>query len=285
MNPKQFKAKTRNFAMERHLNPQIVQRYFMMEKLLECISESDYQDDFVLKGGFLIGSKYGLENRSTVDIDTTFRNSNLTKEKLIEVFKELTARPTKEGIQFELQSLSETREADFYPGFQAKIIALLDKARIPFKLDITSGDSIIPEAIFYEHKLMFEDKKIRIPAYPTEQILSEKLHATFSFGTDNSRMKDFYDLYMITKLEPIDVKSLCESIHGTFTKRSNQASFTNLYNEEMPQLFQNKSLAEQWGKYQEENNFAKNISFELALGSIDSLMQLVIDEERKKNGI
>lgn len=86
MTPTQFKAKTRNFATEKHLNPQIVQRYYMMEKLLERIVESPYHDDFVLKGGFLIGSKYGLENRSTVDIDTTYRNSKLTKEKLETVF-------------------------------------------------------------------------------------------------------------------------------------------------------------------------------------------------------
>lgn len=280
MTPTQFKAKTRNFAMEKHLNPQIVQRYFMMEKLLECISESDYRDDFVLKGGFLIGSKYGLENRSTVDIDTTFRNSKLTKEKLTEIFTELMANPTKDGIQFELQGLSETREADFYPGYQAKIVAYLDTARVPFKLDITSGDSIIPEAAMYEHKLMFEDKQILIPAYPTEQILSEKLHATFSFGIDNSRMKDFYDMYMIPKLESIDAESLYKSIRGTFKQRSNSTSFKNLYNSEMPQLTESQSLADQWEKYQGENNFAKNISFESTLESVDSLMKLILDQEK-----
>jgi len=266
--------------MEKHLNPQIVQRYFMMEKLLECISESDYRDDFVLKGGFLIGSKYGLENRSTVDIDTTFRNSKLTKEKLTEIFTELMANPTKDGIQFELQGLSETREADFYPGYQAKIVAYLDTARVPFKLDITSGDSIIPEAAMYEHKLMFEDKQIQIPAYPTEQILSEKLHATFSFGIDNSRMKDFYDMYMIPKLESIDAESLYKSIRGTFKQRSNSTSFKNLYNSEMPQLTESQSLADQWEKYQGENNFAKNISFESTLESVDSLMKLILDQEK-----
>lgn len=280
MTPTQFKAKTRNFAMEKNLNPQIVQRYFMMEKLLECISESDYRDDFVLKGGFLIGSKYGLENRSTVDIDTTFRNSKLTKEKLTEIFTELMANPTKDGIQFELQGLSETREADFYPGYQAKIVAYLDTARVPFKLDITSGDSIIPEAAMYEHKLMFEDKQIQIPAYPTEQILSEKLHATFSFGIDNSRMKDFYDMYMIPKLESIDAESLYKSIRGTFKQRSNSNSFKNLYNSEMPQLTESQSLADQWEKYQGENNFAKDISFESTLESVDSLMKLILDQEK-----
>ena len=286
MTPTQFKAKTRNFAAEKHLNPQIVQRYYMMEKLLECIVESPYHDDFVLKGGFLIGSKYGLENRSTVDIDTTYRNSKLTKEKLETVFSELTADPTKDGIRFELKGLTETREADYYPGFQAKFIAYLENARVPFKLDITSGDSIIPAALMYEHKLMFEDKTIHIPAYPTEQILAEKLHATFSFGKDNSRMKDFYDLYMIPKLERIDEKNLYKSVQGTFKERNNQSVFRHLYDQEMPQLVKDEGLREKWKRYQQENYFAKDISFESTLTSVDSLMQSIVEKEkaeRKQN--
>ncbi|EMF0063234.1 nucleotidyl transferase AbiEii/AbiGii toxin family protein [Enterococcus hirae] len=286
MTPTQFKAKTRNFAAEKHLNPQIVQRYYMMEKLLECIVESPYHDDFVLKGGFLIGSKYGLENRSTVDIDTTYRNSKLTKEKLETVFSELTANPTKDGIRFKLKGLTETREADYYPGFQAKFIAFLENARVPFKLDITSGDSIIPAALMYEHKLMFENKTIHIPAYPTEQILAEKLHATFSFGKDNSRMKDFYDLYMIPKLERIDEKNLYKSIQGTFKERNNQSVFKHLYDQEMPQLVKDAGLREKWKRYQQENYFAKDISFESTLTSVDSLMQSIVEQEtaeRKQN--
>lgn len=282
MTPTQFKAKTRNFASEKHLNPQIVQRYYMMEKLLESIAESPHHDDFVLKGGFLIGSKYGLENRSTVDIDTTYRNSKLTRETLESVFQELTAEPTKEGIQFELKGLTETREADYYPGFQAKFIAYLENARVPFKLDITSGDSIIPEAGLYEHKLMFEDKTIQIPAYPTEQILAEKLHATFSFGKDNSRMKDFYDLYMIPKLESIDPESLYKSVQGTFKSRANQSTFKHLYDQEMPQLLNDEGLKEKWRNYQQENHFAKEIQFDDTLASVDGLMQSIVDQEKQE---
>ncbi|HHY2695524.1 TPA: nucleotidyl transferase AbiEii/AbiGii toxin family protein, partial [Enterococcus faecium] len=197
-----------------------------------------------------------------------------------------TANPTKDGIRFELKGLTETREADYYPGFQAKFIAYLENARVPFKLDITSGDSIIPAALMYEHKLMFEDKTIHIPAYPTEQILAEKLHATFSFGKDNSRMKDFYDLYMIPKLERIDEKNLYKSVQGTFKERNNQSVFKHLYDQEMPQLVKDEGLREKWKRYQQENYFAKDISFESTLTSVDSLMQSIVEQEkaeRKQN--
>ena len=101
----------------------------------------------------------------------------------------LTRKPTKEGIVFSIQGMKETREADFYPGFQIKLVANLEKVRVPFKMDVTTGDSIYPEVDTHYHQLMFEDKKVEIPAYPTEQIIAEKLSATFSFGTDNSRAK------------------------------------------------------------------------------------------------
>nr|WP_260697401.1 nucleotidyl transferase AbiEii/AbiGii toxin family protein [Enterococcus mundtii] len=285
MTPTQFTAKTRNLAKSIGLNAQLVQRHFMMDRLVEQISESKYKNDFVLKGGFLIGSKYGLENRSTVDIDTTYRNSKLTKEKLETVFSELTADPTKDGIRFELKGLTETREADYYPGFQAKFIAFLENARVPFKLDITSGDSIIPAALMYEHKLMFEDKSIHIPAYPTEQILAEKLHATFSFGIDNSRMKDYYDLFAIPKLENIDMKELYKSVRNTFTKRGDNKPLSFYYEREIEKIKGSDYLEKLWDKYRSVNSFANSISFADTVNGVAYLMQNVIkieNQERKQ---
>ncbi|EPI03702.1 hypothetical protein D920_00287 [Enterococcus faecalis 13-SD-W-01] len=117
MTPTQFSAKTRNLAKSTGLNAQLVQRHFMMDRMIERIAESSYKDDFILKGGFLLGSKYGIDKRTTIDIDTTFRNSKLTEGKLKTIFSELTEKPTKEGILFSVQGLKETREADYYPGF------------------------------------------------------------------------------------------------------------------------------------------------------------------------
>ncbi|KGK75339.1 abortive phage infection protein, partial [Enterococcus faecium] len=100
-----------------------------MEKFLEKISESPYRENFVLKGGFLIGSKYGIENRTTKDIDTTLREMKVTKETLTTVLNEIFSTPTKEGIQFEIQGMKETREADYYPGFSLRVLAHLENMR------------------------------------------------------------------------------------------------------------------------------------------------------------
>lgn len=286
MTPTQFAAKTRNLAKSSGLNVQLVQRHFMMDRLIERISESDYKDDFILKGGFLLGSKYGIEKRTTVDIDTTFRNMKLTEDKLKMIFKELTEKPTKEGIIFSVNGIKETREEDYYPGFQVKLIANLDKVRVPFKMDVTTGDSIYPEVDKHAHKLMFEDKFVTIPAYPTEQIIAEKLSATFSFGTDNSRAKDYYDLYTIPKLETIDSEELYKSVRNTFTKRGYTKPLSFYYEREMNQLKEDSYLKERWKSYQLENSFAEPIEYAETVNVIDKLMQSVInveDKERKQN--
>ena len=92
MTPTQFAAKTRNLAKSTGLNAQLVQRHFMMDRLIEQISESKYKNDFILKGGFLLGSKYGIDRRTTIDIDTRFRNSKLTEEKLKSIFNDANCK-------------------------------------------------------------------------------------------------------------------------------------------------------------------------------------------------
>lgn len=285
MTPTQFTAKTRNLAKSIGLNAQLVQRHFMMDRLVEQISESKYKNDFILKGGFLLGSKYGIDRRTTIDIDTTFRNSKLTKEKLKNIFKELTSKPTKEGIVFSVQEIKETREIDFYPGFQIKLIAHLEKIRVPFKLDVTTGDSIYPEVDIHHHQLMFEDKKVEIPAYPTEQIIAEKLSATFSFGTDNSRLKDYYDLFAIPKLENIDMKELYKSVRNTFTKRGDSKPLSFYYEREIEKIKGSDYLEKLWDKYRSVNSFANSISFADTVNGVAYLMQNVIkieNQERKQ---
>lgn len=281
MTPTQLKSKVKNIAREKEVDPQLVLRHYMMEKFLEKIAESPYRDNFVLKGGFLIGSKYGIENRTTKDIDATFREMKLTEEVLTSVLDDIFSEPTKEGIQFEIKSIKETREADFYPGFSLRVLAHLENMRPDFKVDITTGDSIHPETVNHEHKLMFEDRTIHLESYPTEQIVAEKLSATFDFLTDNSRGKDFYDLYMIPKMEKIDDKTLMESVRNTFSKRGKTEPLKNYFQENMDLIKNSGHLRKTWDRYKEGNPYAAMISYEDTMNSISNLMEKAIAVEEK----
>ncbi|MDB1689046.1 nucleotidyl transferase AbiEii/AbiGii toxin family protein [Enterococcus casseliflavus] len=281
MTPTQLKSKVKNIAREKEVDPQLVLRHYMMEKFLEKIAESPYRDNFVLKGGFLIGSKYGIENRTTKDIDATFREMKLTEEVLTSVLDDIFLEPTKEGIQFEIKAIKETREADFYPGFSLRVLAHLENMRPDFKVDITTGYSIHPETVNHEHKLMFEDRTIHLESYPTEQIVAEKLSATFDFLTDNSRGKDFYDLYMIPKMEKIDDQTLMESVRNTFSKRGKTEPLKNYFQENMDLIKNSGDLRKTWDRYKEGNPYAAMISYEDTMNSISNLMEKAIAVEEK----
>lgn len=281
MTPTQLKAKVKNISREKEVNPQLVLRHFMMEKFLEKISESPYRENFVLKGGFLIGSKYGIENRTTKDIDTTLREMKVTKETLTTVLNEIFSTPTKEGIQFEIQGMKETREADYYPGFSLRVLAHLENMRP----DLTTGDSIYPATITHSHKLMFEDRTIPLESYPTEQIIAEKLSATFDFLTDNSRGKDFYDLYTIPKMEKIDEKTLKDSVRNTFTRRGKTDPLKIYYEKDMDVLKNSHELKDTWKKYQKSNPYAASITYDETMDSISNLMEKVIHVEEKERKI
>jgi hypothetical protein len=283
MTPTQLKSKVKNIAKEKEVDPQLVLRHYMMEKFLEKIADSSYCDNFILKGGFLIGSKYGIENRTTKDIDATLREMKLTEEILITILDEIFLEPTKEGIYFEIKAIKETREDDFYPGFNLRVLAHLENMKPDFKVDITIGDSIHPETINYEHQLMFENRVIRLQSYPTEQIIAEKLSATFDFLTDNSRGKDFYDLYIIPKMEEIDEKTLSESVRNTFSKRGKTAPLENYFHENIDMLKNSKELRRTWERYKESNPYAKTISYEDTMNSISNLMKKIIAVEEKRN--
>ena len=282
MTPVQLKAKVRNISREKQIEPHLVMRQYMMGKFLEQISESKYADNFVLKGGFLIESKYGIENRTTKDLDTTLRDMRVMKETVNNVFSDITSAPTKEGISFEIRSIRETREADYYPGFSLGIRAQLENMRTDFSIDVTTGDTIYPDSVKHKHKLMFEDREIFIEAYPTEQILAEKLSATFDFLTDNTRMKDFYDLYTIPKMEELNsAEDLKESVRRTFTQREKKERLKHYFEKDMNVIETSNELKKQWENYQKNNPFAEGIPYSDIVNSIKKLMSTVIQMEER----
>lgn len=285
MTPTQFTAKTRNLAKQNNLNPQLVQRHFMMDHFVEAIAESEYKEDFILKGGFLLGSKYGIQNRTTTDLDTTLRNMKVTKEKVVQILDDLTKEPTKEGIQFKCLAIEDTRLEDFYPGFKISMQANLEKTRVPFSIDLTTGDSIIPDVTKHEHKLMFEEKTVVIYAFPTEQIISDKLHATVYFGLVNSRSKDFYDLYTMSHVEEVNSRKLYKSARNTFNRKGLPDNFSTYYKERVEVIKESQELRKFWSKYQSDNFFAQGISYEDTSEAIDRYFKFLMKEERMEQDL
>ena len=218
---KELKEKSKELERKYKLNHYELLQRFMFERILERISVSKYQENFILKGGLLLSALFGIDNRTTRDMDTTIKGLNISKEKMINVLNEILNINLKDGVKFELIDITDIREDDEYGGNKYHLIGKLENLKINLDIDISTGDKVMPKELEYSYPSLFEDKKILIYTYNTETIIAEKIETILRRGQYNSRMKDYYDIHMfLSKFKDnIDINILKLSIKNTFDKR------------------------------------------------------------------
>ena len=194
LTPAQIKGRIKNVAKQNGSDPITLLRIYMMERFLERITYSKYKDDFIVKGGILVTSMIGISMRSTMDIDTTIRNFDLTKEETKRIVNEIKDISLDDHIEFILNDVSDIMDNMEYPGIRIHMDAELENLIVPIKIDISTGDVITPREIRYEYPLLLEDKSIQLWSYNLETILAEKIQTILSRGLLNTRMRDFYDV-------------------------------------------------------------------------------------------
>ena len=194
---RQLKALVRNLTKGDSLQAQIIMRNYVMERFLERISLSKYRNNFILKGGMLVSAMVGLNTRSTMDIDTTIKNMPLSVENAREMIEEIIAVPIDDGMTFSIKSVGEIMDEAEYTGVRVNLEATLETMRTPLKVDISTGDIITPREVLYTFKLMFEERTISILAYNLETVLAEKMETVIARGVANTRLRDYYDLYIL----------------------------------------------------------------------------------------
>ena len=197
---RQLKDLIRNLSREKSADAQILMRNYMMERFLERISLSEYRDKFILKGGMLVAAMVGLDARSTMDLDATIKGANVNVEDIENLISSIVTVPIDDGVKFQLKSISEIMDEAEYPGIRVSISTTFDGVVTPLKIDISTGDAITPREVRYSFKLMLEDRSIDIWAYNLETVLAEKLETIITRTTTNTRMRDFYDIYILEQL-------------------------------------------------------------------------------------
>ena len=277
-NAMSLKAKINNIAKKEKVLPQAVMQTYMLERLLERISISEYKDNFILKGGMLISSIIGIDNRSTMDMDTTIKGFKLDKENLENILQEIIKIDANDNIKFKIISIENIREDDDYGGLRVHLQANFDEMPIDLKIDVTTGDKITYKEINYKYNLLLEKRSIEIWTYNVETIIAEKYESIIKRSILNTRIRDFYDLYMLTHLDKKNVQSkmLVDAIKET-TKHRGTFDIINDRNvvEDVINSIQNdNSLKEQWNKYQHSYEYAKDIKYEQLIHSISSIKEL-----------
>ncbi|MEF2810273.1 MAG: nucleotidyl transferase AbiEii/AbiGii toxin family protein [Streptococcus sp.] len=249
-----------------------VMTYYFLEMILKKLSQSSYSRNYIFKGGFLLSNVIGVESRSTVDIDFLFQNITLSFENVEKQLKDILAIPI-EGINFTIQSIVSIKESDLYSGYRASILCQLENIKQMVHLDIATGDIVTPHPIHYDYKSLFEDDHFPIIAYPIETIIAEKLQTIYSRNFLNSRSKDFYDIYILSKLkrEEIDTLQLQLAIKRTFAFRGTTFDYNK--NIELLKLFKNdETQNQQWQNYARKYSYTNGISFKEILDEIIMLL-------------
>lgn len=263
-NAMQLKALVKNIAKKKGISAQLVLQNYMLERLLELISKSRYQNHFVLKGGLLIASIVGLDTRATMDMDVTIKGQAVTVENLMKMFEEILQISSEDDILFELKSIEEIRESDYYNGYRIHLVANFMPMAVPVKIDVTTGDKITPKEIQYDYQTMFDKtKKIPILAYNLETILAEKLETILSRGDQTTRPRDYYDIYILWKMQSNHIKKelLSLALMKTARKR-NSIHVLREYRKIMEIVRSSQILEKEWQKYQRTFDYAKDILFE-----------------------
>ena len=271
-------GKIRNLAENKNLKSQEVLQIYFFERFLDRLSKSKYKNNFVIKGGFLISSLIGIENRTTMDMDTTIKGIALKEERIKEIVEEIININVNDGIRFEINDISYIREEDEYENFRISLIANVGKTKNPMKLDLTTGDAITPREIEYTYPCIFGTEDIKIKAYPLETILAEKYETIIRRNITTTRMRDFYDLYTlyILKKDEIDYEILKEAIERTSKKRESQNIMKN-YEEIIEDIKEDSYLKSLWEVYLSENKYIGNLKFDKVVDVVAILSNRIND--------
>lgn len=261
-NVQSLKDNARNFAKENNLSVQQVLQNYMFEKFLERLSVSKYKEKLIIKGGLLLSSIIGINLRTTMDIDVDIIGINFEQREIEKVITEIINIRLEDNVKIILEKIEEIKEENEYGGFRFKLIGNLINLRIPFHIDISTGDIITPKAIEYRYKKILENDYIEIYTYNQESIIAEKLQTVLSRKVANSRMKDYYDLYFFTnfKWQEINKEILKQAIKATFQKRNSIKDLEEI--EKIINILEkDETLIFLWNDYKGKYDYSKNIKY------------------------
>ena len=275
--PEQLKGSIRNIAKNRGLSSQEVLQMFFFERVLDRLSKSKYKDNFILKGGLLISSMIGVDERTTMDMDTTVRGIPMEEGNIEQILKEILAIDVEDEIEFVYDRLAPIREEDDYNNFRAYFFAKYGKINNPMKIDITTGDEITPAAIKYEYKTIFDDVRIPVMAYNLETALSEKYETIIRRNIGTTRARDFYDLYELMRLhkDEIDIEILKAAVANTSRRRGSEKELAD-WRVICEDLKNDSAVSKLWEDYSTDYTYASGITYEAIMESVVELAELLL---------
>lgn len=262
-----MKARVRNLARQTGLSPQIVLQMHLLERLLERFSKSRYAGNVVLKGGMLIASMAGIDQRTTMDMDATVTGMTVDEDHVRQMLEEVCSISGIDPLTFELTRIESIREEDEYPGFRAHVTARFRKVRGSLKVDITTGDSLVPGALEYPYSPILGGDDIPVLSYAPETVLAEKFETIIRRGELNGRARDFYNVVLLTRLyrDTLDWDALAAAIQATAKRRGSDKAL-NAWRSILEAVRTSGYIRHTiWEPYADANLYAANITIDDAV--------------------
>lgn len=274
--PEQIKGRIKSVAKQNNADARTLMRIYMMERFLERLTQSEYRDNFIIKGGILVTAMIGVAHRSTMDIDTSMKNLNLSAEDALRVVNQVKDIDLDDGVSFEVKDVSNIMDEMEYPGIRVTMNANVGRLITPLKIDISTGDVITPRAIEFNYDLLLEDRSIKLWSYNLETILAEKLQTVLARSILNTRMRDFYDIRMLvdTYEDKVNKAVLKDAFAATCKKRG-----TDNLQEQAEEIVKVIEADEQiqvlWRAYQKKYSYAADIDYASVIRGVRKLMDWI----------
>ena len=272
----QLKGRIKNLAKENNADPRLLMRLYMMERFIERASVSKYKDNFIIKGGILVTSLVDISLRSTLDIDSTIKNQSISENDAKRMIDDICKIDIGDGVSFEVKDSSTIMDEMEYPGIRFTLNVIMDGLITPIKIDISTGDVITPRAIEYQYNFLLEDRTATLLSYNLETILAEKLQAILNRELLITRMRDFYDIYVLFSMyeNTINVDVLKEAFYATCKKR-NSINLIKNSNLLINTISNSDVLENRWNEYQKKFAYVQGISYEDTINNIKILLDKI----------
>ncbi len=267
-----LKAKIRNIAKSKNIPAQVILQNYMFERFLNRLSVSAYKEKFILKGGMLVAALVGLDNRATMDLDTTLKNLPLTPESIEKSLNEIFEIDLQDDVIFKLKGVSPIREDDIYGGYRVALDAIYETIITPMTIDVSTGDVITPNAVKFNFTGIFDDElKFELWAYNIETVLAEKVETILRRNVFNTRPRDFYDTYILITTQEFDKKLFAEALEKTIEHRGARNQIKD-YMDTFAIIENSEDLKRMWSNYQKQFAYAKDIGYEMVIERLKTLM-------------
>jgi predicted nucleotidyltransferase component of viral defense system len=279
-NPISIRTALKNISDRENIDFQTIATRYLHERLLFRVASSNFAQNFFLKGGALFYAFEGLHARPTLDIDFLAKQIDNDKENLKTIFTKICEIEYADDCVLFNKNTIEVFDIDEdakYSGVRVLLNASFDSIKQRLQIDIGFSDIITPEPVHLTYPtLLNELKNPEIRAYSIETVIAEKFHAMFTLGTLNSRMKDFYDVYILLKNNKIENANLQDSISQTFKNRN--TDFTDDHEIFSTLFYENKNRQAMWKAFLRKMKIFENLEFPSVVKTILERLQPIYNE-------